>query len=91
MTDYKTKTLLVGRGKKTADGIHPVLISFFDETDPHLKGTPPKKVIDFQGVEKVQLNGFDVDYFPAGNDLVLNNLTMVGIEKKENILIVKKK
>ena len=91
MKTYTTKTIIVGRGKKITEGKYPVLVSFFDEADPHLKGTPPKEVIDFQDVEKVSFKGLDVDYFLAGSDLVMNNLSAITIEKKENILIVKKK
>ena len=91
MTEYKTKTIMLGRGKKIAEGVYPLLISFFDKSDPHLKGTVPKKVIEYKDVEKVKLIGFTVDYMLAGNDLVINDLTTVKLEKKENLLIVSKK
>ena len=82
MTKYKTKSVIIGRMKrkdKNRDD-YPCFISLFDINDPHKSGQVPKKMFDFDSVHKIVLTGFDVNYLPAGNDLVINNLDYIDIE-----------
>jgi len=79
---YNTKSIIIGR-KKGEEGsdTKPCFIALFDVNDPHKKAIVPKEIIDYDKVHKIVLKGFDVNYLLPGNDLVINDLVFIEIEK----------
>ena len=87
---YKTKSVIIGRTKRDKkakakdDMFRPCFIALYDSNNPHLKSHPPKQIIEFDKVDKINLENFKVDYLLAGNDLVVNDLEYVDVTKKGN-------
>ena len=89
---YKTKSIIIGR-KKGEEGsdTKPCFIALFDVNDPHKKNVVPKEIIDYDKVHKIMLKGFDVNYLLPGNDLVINDLEFIQIEKEGPHITIKGK
>ena len=81
------KSIIVGRKKREAkdkekDSLNrPCFVSLFDTNDPHKKNLEPLEILDFEGVHKIILSEMNIDYLLAGNDLVINDLEFIEIEK----------
>jgi hypothetical protein len=88
--EYKAKSIIISRKPRGNNMLKTATISFFDDNDPHLKAKAPKEMLDFENTEKVEIKGMDVDYYTEGNDLVINDLESVSVEKKEDTVTVKK-
>lgn len=91
MAKYKAKSIIISRkpGKKGAD-FYTAIIAIFDENNGHLTGKPPRQAVEFENTEKVMIKGLDVDFYTEGNDIVINNLTQIAVEKKGSSLIITK-
>lgn len=92
MKTYVTKSVLIARKKRLTqedDDFRPCFISLFDENNPHLSTRGPKEVVEFPRIHKVVIEGLNVDYLLPGNDLVINDLTRVEVEQKNNMVIVR--
>lgn len=89
---YKTKSIIIGR-KKGEEGsdTKPCFIALFDVNDPHKKNVVPKEIIEYDKVHKIMLKNFDVNYLLPGNDLVINDLKFIQIEKEGPHIIIKGK
>ncbi|MBI5391186.1 hypothetical protein HZB02_06880 [Candidatus Woesearchaeota archaeon] len=84
---YKTKSVVIGRTKRTGES-YPVFVSLFSVNDPHLTNKVPTDSFEYQGITKVIITGLEVGYLPLGNDLVINHLSSIDVEKKADLLII---
>jgi hypothetical protein len=89
---YKTKSIIIGR-KKGEEGsdTKPCFIALFDVNDPHKKNVVPKEIVEYDKVHKIMLKDFDVNYLLPGNDLVINDLVFIQIEKEGPHITIKGK
>ena len=89
---YKTKSIIIGR-KKGEEGsdTKPCFIALFDVNDPHKKNVVPKEIVEYDKVHKIMLKKFDVNYLLPGNDLVINDLVFIQIEKEGPHITIKGK
>lgn len=88
---YKAKSVVISRkpGANHPEGLWSAFIGLFMENNPHLKGRAPFEVLELKETEKVRLRDLrNISFYLLGNDLVINNLESVTIEKKENIVLV---
>ena len=88
METYKAKSVTISRKPgKDKDGLWSAFIGLFTENNPHLKARVPFKVIEIKNVEKVRINELkNISYYLAGNDVIINDLTKIIIDTKENIV-----
>ena len=88
---YQAQSILIGRKKSTEKdyNLRPCFISLFDDNNPHLSTEGPKEVLEFDAVHKVIIQGLKVNYLLPGNDLVINNLKEVEVEKNGPHITVK--
>lgn len=87
---YGTKSVIIGRKPKDEEckeGERPCFVSLFDINDPHKTAEVPKEILEFR-VHKVIISDLDVNYLLPGNDLVINNLKSVDVEKEGDHLHV---
>ncbi len=76
-----TRSVIIGR-KKRSEGYYPCFVHFFNIDDPHKTGKVPEKMLEFDKVHKVIIEGLDINYLLEGNDIVINWLESVSIEEK---------
>lgn len=85
--EYKTKSVLVARlPRKDDNEFKTASIKLFNVNDPHLTQVMPIEDIEYENVEKIKIKNLELNYFLEGNDLIINNLEKINIEKKENIV-----
>lgn len=89
---YKTKSIIIGR-KKGEEGsdTKPCFIALFDVNDPHKKNVVPKEIIEYDKVHKIMIKDVDVNYLLPGNDLVVNDLVSIQVEKEGPHVTIKGK
>ncbi len=85
---YKYKSVIIGRMQKDKDGNYPCFFHFFNVNNPHRKNIVPEKMIEFPHTHQVFFKNLSVYYLPDGNDLVMNNLKSLEIEKSGDHLYV---
>jgi len=87
---YTTKSIIIGRMKRKSkeDLAYPCFITMFDINDPHKSGKVPKKIVEFENIDKIIIDRFRINYLLAGNDIVINDLEYINIEKKKDTIIV---
>ena len=87
---YKAKSVVISRKPgKDKDGFKTVFIGLFKENNPHLKGKIPFEVIEVKDTEKVRIRELrNISYYLMGNDIVINNLELVNIDKSEKNIVV---
>ncbi|MBN1385461.1 hypothetical protein JW968_00610 [Candidatus Woesearchaeota archaeon] len=88
--NYKTKSIVIGRKKRVEDH-YPVFIHLFEINDPHLTDKVPFEMLEYDNIQKVELCGLCVEYWPFGSDIVINDLESIEVEQKEDLLIIKGK
>lgn len=71
---YETKSVIIGRKKGGTEDFKPCFFALFDVNNPHQKNLVPKKIVEFENIHKVIIEGMHVNYLLPGNDLVINNL-----------------
>ena len=90
MKSFKAKSVIISRKPgKTKESHFSAFIGLFDENNPHMKGRAPFEVVEIKEIEKVRI--FDlrnVSFYLMGNDIVINNLLNVKIEKLGNVVTV---
>ena len=89
---YKCKSVIIGRRfprEQIIDGevVYPCFVNLCDFNNPHLSTRTPFKFLDFM-VHKVIIKGLVVNYLIPGNDIVINNLRSITVEKKGPHLII---
>ena len=87
MAKFKTKSIIIGRKKRQGD-FYPCFVNLFSENDPHLSKEVPDQFLDYEKIARVEIKGLTVSYLPAGNDIVINDLTEVAITKQKTVLKV---
>jgi hypothetical protein len=89
--EFQTKSILIARKKRVDPddyNYRPCYISLFDKNNPHLSTEGPKKVIEFERMHKILINGLKIEYLLPGNDILINNLKKVTIEEgKESVSV----
>ena len=88
MASYKVKSITVSRKpSEKRDDTWSAFIGLFDENNPHLKAKAPMKVLEIKGIEKIRLRDLrNISYYLMGNDIVVNNLSELNIDIKDNIV-----
>lgn len=89
---YKVKSIIIGR-KKGEEGSNtkPCFIALFDVNDPHKRNVVPKEIIEYDKVHKIMIKDFDINYLLPGNDLVINDLEFIHVEKEGPHITIKGK
>ena len=92
---YKTKSIIVGRKKKTIDNSkskdpsRPCFVALFDMNYPHRQSEPPKKILEFERNHKVIIRKpGELHYLLEGNDLVVNDLHEIDVYEDKGHVIV---
>lgn len=86
---YKTKSILVTRmPRKGNNEFKTASIKLFKINDPHKTAELPTKMLEYINIEKILLKKLDIDYYLEGNDLIINNLKNIKIEKKGNTIYI---
>jgi len=84
---YKTKSILITRLPRKGDNeFKTASIKLFNVNDPHKTTEFPKKELEYDNIEKVILKKMKINYFLEGNDLIINDLKAINIDKKKNII-----
>jgi len=88
MKTYKVKSITISRKPgKDRDGFWTAFIGLFMENNPHLKAKEPFEVLDIKNIEKVRIHDLrNISYYLMGNDIVINDLTEITIDTKDNIV-----
>ncbi len=88
MDTYNAKSITISRKPgEDKEGLWSGFIGLFDENNPHLSGKVPKEVLEIKEIEKVRIHDLrNISYYLAGNDIVINDLTSVELDVKDNIL-----
>jgi hypothetical protein len=80
---YETKAVIIGRMKrKNKDEEYPCFVHLFDMNNPHKSGKVPQKMLDFDQIHKVIIEGLKINYLLEGNDLIVNNLEEIEINQE---------
>jgi hypothetical protein len=84
---YKTKSVLITRLPRKGDNeFKTASIKLFDVNNPHMTTEFPKKSFEYSNIEKIMLKKFKINYFLEGNDLIINDLKEIHIEKKKGVI-----
>lgn len=88
MKTYKVKSVVISRKPgKDKDGLWSAFLGLFHENNPHLFAKAPFKVLEIREIEKVRINELkNISFYLMGNDVVVNDLKILNIEKRGNIL-----
>lgn len=73
---------------ETKEVPYDVVIKFFDINDPHKTTEIPKEELRYENIHRVLLKNLEVKYLPVGNDLVMNDVGKIKIDKKEGHLVI---
>ncbi len=80
---YTAKSIIIGRKKrKEGQEYSPCFIALFTANKPHRDGKVPDKILDFDEVRKVDVKGLDFEYQLEGSDIIIQDLTEVSIDEK---------
>ena len=74
--------------RKNGNEFKTASIKLFKINDPHKTAELPTKMLEYGNIEKILLKKLNIDYYLEGNDLIINNLKQVKIEKKGNTVII---
>ena len=86
---YATKSVLVTRlPRKNDNEFKTASIKLFNINNPQMTEELPIETLEYENVEKIIIKEKEVDYFLEGNDLIINNLEEVNVEKEGNIVII---
>lgn len=87
MEKFKAKSVIVSRRPGKKEDTWSIMVALFGENNPHLKGRVPSRVLDYHEIEKVRIRELkNVSFYSAGNDLVINDLTEMGLDSKKRII-----
>ncbi|MBI2573427.1 hypothetical protein HYV86_06185 [Candidatus Woesearchaeota archaeon] len=87
---FKVKSIVISRKPgKNPDGFKSAFIGLFEENNPHLKGRAPFEVLEIHDIEKVRIRDLrNISYYLLGNDVVINNLTEVVVNREGNVVTI---
>lgn len=88
---YKTKSIILGRKKGGTEDFKPCFVAMFDINNPHQRNIVPKKILEFNKIHKITIEGVDVNYLLPGNDLVINNLQNIDLKQDGEHIHIKGK
>jgi len=84
---YAAKSVLVTRLPRIENNeFKTASIKLFKINDPHKTDELPIESFEYPNIEKIIIKNIELDYYLEGNDLILNNLKEISIEKKGNIV-----
>lgn len=86
---YSTKSVVFGR-KPRQEGadFKTAFFKLYNTADPLGTDEFPTQELDFANVEKVVLEGEDVQYYLEGNDLVIQNISAISITQDGSVVTV---
>jgi len=94
----KTKSVILGRRKREAEDkkgedflLRPCFVDLFEVNNPHQTDYAPHKILEFEKVHKIVIEGLNISYLLPGNDIVINDLKEIEVEEKGPHLIIKGK
>ncbi|TKJ17038.1 hypothetical protein CEE44_00700 [Candidatus Woesearchaeota archaeon B3_Woes] len=80
---YATKSVLVARlPRKGNNEFKTASIKLFEINNPHKTDQLPTENLEFENIEKIKIKNQESDYFLEGNDIIINNLEFIHIDKK---------
>ena len=80
---YKTKSVLIARLPRKGDNeFKTASIKLFKINNPHMTQELPDKQLEYEDIEKIVIKNKTLNYFLEGNDLIINELKEITIEKK---------
>jgi|TARA_B100002003_G_C14154579_1_gene555655 hypothetical protein len=86
---YATKSVLVTRLPRKGDNeFKTASIKLFKINDPHMTDELPDETLEYENVEKIIIKEKEINYFLEGNDIIINDLEEVNVEKEGNIVII---
>ncbi|MBT7903188.1 hypothetical protein HN587_04970 [Candidatus Woesearchaeota archaeon] len=86
----KTKSVLISRlPRKEGDDFKTVVLKLYDINNPHKTAEFPTKTLEFANNEKVRIRRLNVSYYMEGNDIVINDLEEIYIEKRPKKLLLR--
>lgn len=87
--DFNTKSVLVTRTPRKGDNeFKTASIKLFKINDPHKTEELPTESLEYDNIEKIVIKNMDIDYYLEGNDIIINNLESVSVEKDGNIVVI---
>jgi hypothetical protein len=80
---YITKSVIFGRKKRESpeDEDYPFFISLYSKNNAYKTGDVPDEILEFPKIDKVVVKGLDFNYLLRGNDIIINDLEEIDIEK----------
>lgn len=90
---YNTKSILLGRKKSKLDddSVRPCFIGLYKENNPHLSKKGPKEILEFDDIHKIVIKGLEVNYLLPGNDIAINDLEYIELERDGPHIFIKGK
>lgn len=90
--EYETKSFIVTKIRKPSENEpyynRSCRVYLFDVNDPHLSTIEPKEILEFDGVHKVVIKGFEVGFLLAGNDMLVNNAKRISVKRGNGHLAI---
>lgn len=84
---YSTKSVLVARmPRKGNNEFKTASIKLFEINNPHKTDELPIENLEFGNIEKITIKNQDLHYFLEGNDIIINDLEVIHIDKKGNTI-----
>lgn len=84
---YSTKSVLVARmPRKGNNEFKTASIKLFEINNPHKTDELPIENLEFENIEKITIKNQDLHYFLEGNDIIINDLEVIHIDKKGNTI-----
>ena len=89
MVGHKTKSILVARfPRKGENEFKTALIKLFDVNNPHMTKELPIESFEYENIEKIIIKNKETNYFLEGNDLVINDLEEIDIDKEGTVITI---
>ena len=86
---YATKAVLVTRlPRKNDNEFKTASIKLFKINDPHMTDELPIETIEYENVEKIIIKDKEINYFLEGNDMIINDLEEINVEKEGQIVVI---
>lgn len=81
---HLAKSAMIGkRGKRDEEGNCPIFVNLFSINDPHKTDKVPDKFLEFEDIHKIIIKNLEISYLMTGQDMLINDLEYIDIEKDE--------